>query len=349
MKTLQFTEKTAYQGESIYVGIDVHKKNWGICILGDYLERKVYSQPPQPEVLVNYLHTHFPGASYYSAYEAGFNGFWIDRELQRYGINNVVVNPSDIPTTDKNDKRDARKIAKGLRHGNLRRIYVPHQYILEDRLLLRGRQKLLADIKRCKCRIKSQLHFFGIKIPEALDKPYWSRSFRHWLQTKLFEGSAQVLLTAQLEELESIERQKKNIEKQIIALAKGKYNQFVSLLRSIPGIGILAAMTLITELVNMEVLRRQIRCIAFWGLVPNVYVSGETEIVRGMTERHNAFLKPILIQAAWRAAKLDPSLMLTYNQLCRRMKPNKAIIRIAKKLSNRIRYVWKNQISYQNL
>lgn len=75
MKTEQVTKKLDYQGESIYVGIDVHKKNWGVCILSEYLEHKVFSQPPRPEILVNYLHKHFPNADYYSAYEAGFSGF----------------------------------------------------------------------------------------------------------------------------------------------------------------------------------------------------------------------------------------------------------------------------------
>lgn len=354
METLQFTEKMDFRGQSIYVGIDVHKKNWGVCILGEQLEHKVFSQPPKPEVLVNYLCKYFPGADYYSAYEAGFCGFWIDRELKRYGIINLVVNPSDIPTTDKekkqkSDKRDARKIAKELRSGNLKGIYVAKKDLLEDRLLIRTRQKLLADIKRCKCRIKSQLNFFGVVIPQEMDRPYWSKGFRSWLRGKLSEGSGQVLVNAQLEELESIEYQKKRIEKQIVVLADRKYKKMVDLLRSIPGIGLLAAMTLIVELVDMERFGTADRMHSFLGLIPSVYASGETEKVRGVTKRHNSFLRPVLIQAAWRSAKLDPAMMLAYNRLSKTMKSNKAIIRIAKKLSNRVRYVWKNQQPYQNL
>lgn len=354
MKTLQFNENLDFTGQSIYVGIDVHKKNWGICILGELLEHKVFSQPPKPEVLVNYLYKYFPSADYYSAYEAGFSGFWIDRELKRYGIENLVVNPSDIPTTDKekkqkSDKRDARKIAKELRSRNLKGIYVPNQDILEDRLLIRTRQKLLSDIKRCKCRIKSQLNFFGIVIPHQMDKPYWSKAFRNWLRTRLFEGSGQVLISTQLEELESIEYQKKQIEKQIVILAKKKYKSSIDLLRSIPGIGLLAGMTLITELVDIGRFKTADQMHSFLGLIPNVYASGGTEKVRGITKRHNTFLRPILIQAAWRSAKLDPAMMLAYNKLSKTMKSNKVIIRIAKKLSNRVRYVWKNQTPYQNL
>lgn len=263
-----------------------------------------------------------------------------------------MVNPADVPTTNKekkqkNDKRDARKIARELRNRNLDGIYVPDKEILQDRLLLRTRQKLLSDINRCKCRIKSQLNFFGVKIPEELDKPYWSKGFRLWLRTALSKGSGNLLINVQLDELEEIEKQKKVLEKQIVSLAKGKYEVIVGLLRSIPGIGILAAMTLITELVDIKRFKTSDQFHSFLGLVPNVYASGDTEKVGHITKRHNAFLRPILIQAAWRAAKSDSSLTLAYTQLCKTMKPNKAIVRIAKKLSNRVRFVWKNQVKYE--
>ena len=352
MEALQSTEKIDYQGESIYIGIDVHKKNWGVCILTEHLEHKVFAQPPQPKVLAKYLHKHFPNADYYSAYEAGFCGFWIDQELRSLGISNLVVNPVDVPTTDKekkrkNDKRDARKIAKELRNRNLEGIYVPDKDILQDRLLLRSRQKLLSDIRRCKCRIKSQLNFFGTEIPAELDNPYWSKSFRSWLWTTLPEGSGNFMVHVQLKVLEEIEAQKKSIEKQIVLLAKGKYKVIVDLLCSIPGIGILTAMTLATEVVDINRFRSVDQFHSFLGLIPNVYASGETEKVGRITKRHNRFLRFMLIESAWKAAKQDPSLNLAYTRLCKTMRPSKAIVRIAKKLSNRVRYVWKHQVKYE--
>ncbi|MCK0192741.1 hypothetical protein [Arenibacter sp. F20364] len=212
MKTFQITKKLDYTGESIYVGIDVRKKNWGVCILTEHLEYKVFSQPPRPEVLANYLYRHFPNMDYHSAYEAGFCVFWIDRQLQSLGISNLVVTPSDIPTTDKEKKR---KNAEELRNRNLERIYVPDKDILQDRLLLRTGKKLLSDIKRCKNRIKSQLNFFGVKIPEEWDRPYWSKGFKSWLRTALPEGTGDLLTHVQLAEMEEIEKQK-NVWKGIL-------------------------------------------------------------------------------------------------------------------------------------
>ena len=76
MKTIQVNEKLNFLGESIYVGIDVHKKQWNVSIMTAFKEHKTFVQPPEPGTLSRYLKEHFPNGSYYSVYEAGFCGFW---------------------------------------------------------------------------------------------------------------------------------------------------------------------------------------------------------------------------------------------------------------------------------
>ena len=84
----------------------------------------------------------------------------------------------------------------------------------------------------------------------------------------------------------------------------------------------------------------------FVGLVPAVYGSGEKEKVLGLSNRHNRYLRNMLIESAWVAVRKDPALTLKYSELIRRMSKQEAIIRIAKKLLNRIRFVWKNNTCY---
>lgn len=124
------SKELSFDGQKVYVGIDVHLKNWRVTILLEHISHKTFSQDPNPEVLSTYLKKNFPGAEYHSAYEAGFCGFSVHRSLEEQGIHNIVVNPADIPTTDKErkqkeDKRDSRKIARSLRNGDLEPIYVP--------------------------------------------------------------------------------------------------------------------------------------------------------------------------------------------------------------------------------
>jgi transposase len=112
-------KKIDFTGQNIYAGFDVHKKSWKVTIMAEDTFYKTFTQPPNPEVLYNYLKSNFPGGNYHSAYEAGFCGFWIHDKLTSLGVRSIVVNPADIPTTDKErvqkeDKRDSRKIARSL-------------------------------------------------------------------------------------------------------------------------------------------------------------------------------------------------------------------------------------------
>src|SRR3990170_2104634 len=137
-----------FTGQNIYAGFDVHLKSWKVTIMTEKLLHKTFSQPPKPEILHQYLEKNFPGGTYHSAYEAGFCGYWIHNKLKSLGINSIVVNPADIPTTDKEkvqkeDARDSRKIARTLRSGDLKAIFVPSTKTLEDRCLMRTRATLV--------------------------------------------------------------------------------------------------------------------------------------------------------------------------------------------------------------
>src|SRR5271155_5210155 len=94
------SNKLNFNGQNIFVGVDVHLKSWKVTIMTNEIIHKTFSQPPQAKVLYQYLEKHFPGATYHSAYEAGFCGYWIHNQLASLGIHSMVVNPADIPTTD---------------------------------------------------------------------------------------------------------------------------------------------------------------------------------------------------------------------------------------------------------
>src|ERR1051325_2081279 len=69
--TANFNEQT------IFVGLDVHKRSWNAALfLNDQYLRNVH-QPPSPHTLYKYLSTNYPGATYVCAYESGKFGYWI--------------------------------------------------------------------------------------------------------------------------------------------------------------------------------------------------------------------------------------------------------------------------------
>ena len=96
-------------GQHLFIGIDVHKKSWTISIILQGVLIKKYSMNPYPEELVKSLKKNYPpGAKYHTVYEAGFCGYWVDRKLKEAGINNIIVNPADVPTTHKEKKKKNR-------------------------------------------------------------------------------------------------------------------------------------------------------------------------------------------------------------------------------------------------
>lgn len=347
----QFT-KLDFSGQNIYIGLDTHLKSWHVSILGEHLSHKSFSQPPEAKILRNYLDKHFPSANYKCVYEAGFAGFSVFRQLQEIGIDCIVVNPADVPSKDKEkkgktDKVDSNKLARSLRSGELDPIYIPSREGEEDRSLLRIRAKMIRDQTRSKNRIKSLLYYYGITISGS-DR--WSIQFIQWLNcVQLNSESGNISLKSMLLHLDNIKKIISELDKQIVNLARSeKYKTKVGLLKSVPGIGLLTSMTLLTELEEISRFKNLDKLCAYIGLVPNVYSSGDREIVGEMTNRGNGILRTALIESAWTAARKDPALMKKFNYLANKMEKNKAIIRIARKLLNRIRFVLRTEIPYQN-
>ena len=344
-----------FKNQNIYVGFDVHKKSWSVTIMTEHLTHKTFSQPPKPEILYQYLLKNFPGGNYFTAYEAGFCGYWIHNRLNELGVNSIVVNPADVPTTgyerdQKNDPVDSRKIARSLRNGDLRAIYVPPMKTLEDRTLVRTRATLVKDITRYKNRIKAFINFHGVEVPDSFLKnsTHWSKRFMDWLNSlEMKEKSGKESLQAILKAVNELRAIQLDITKKIRVLSKTEpYQKNVELLMTIPGIGLIVSMILLTEIGDIERFSKIDQFCKFVGFVPSMHDSGEKEASGSITKRGHSILRTTIIESAWAAARLDPALSKCYNEYCRRMKPNEAITRIGKKLLKRINYVLKNQKPY---
>ncbi len=131
-----------FKGQTFYIGLDVHKKSWAVCIRIQRVVAERFTMKPSPEELLGHLNKKYPGGRYKSVYEAGFCGFWIHRRLTESGIENIVVNPADIGTTQKEkdrktDRVDAGKLSRELESGKLEPIYIPSESLEHIRSLWR--------------------------------------------------------------------------------------------------------------------------------------------------------------------------------------------------------------------
>jgi transposase len=354
MRTQNPKQVIDFTGQNIYVGIDTHYKTWMVSIYSDEFELKTFGQEPDVNRLENYLLKHYPNANLKLAYESGFCGFWIQRSFTRKGIHCDVAHAADVPGSNKElirktDKVDSRKIAKGLRNKELNCIYIPDEQLESDRQLLRSRTKIVRDATSVKNRIKAFLKFKGIAIPDDYKSNKWTKKFIAWLQS-IEPGSisSKAAFDSSKDELIFLLEKQKQLNKVIETLAESEaYSANMKLLRTVPAIGLLSGMTVLTELGDINRFQKQDHLYSYCGLTPDCHSSGDTERIGKVSRRGNIFIKTVLIECAWVAVRKDPALLLYYKQQLPKMDRNKAIIKVARKLLNRIRYVLKNKMEYQ--
>lgn len=344
-----------FQGQTIYVGIDVHKQSWKVSIHIGGLFIKVFSMNPNPQELVNHLRKNYPNGLYKTVYEAGFCGYRIDRELREAGISNIVVNPADIPTSNKekslkNDVLDSKKLSRELSNGHLRGIYIPSIEQESLRGLSRLRIQLTKDQTRLKNRIKSLLNFTGVEFPENYELKHWSRKFIDYLYQLEFSGDLnKIKLHYYLDNLLYLRGQLVKVVRELRGYIKTnkEANEILNCLQSVAGIGFIIGITYYTEIMDIRRFNTVDKLSSFVGLIPSTHSSGQKETVLGITKRQNKYLRSLIIEAAWAAVRVDSALTQTYGELSKRMGKQEAIIRIARKLLNRIMYVWKNKTQYK--
>ncbi len=346
--------KANFEGQTVFIGMDVHKNSWNLGIqLNDIFVRNVH-QKPNPQMMVDYLHTNFPGAIYKAAYEAGKFGFWIQRQLTALGVECLVVNPADIPksqkdTLQKTDPRDARNISLRLQSGFLRGIHIPDEQQEADRVFFRHRKKILKDLNRCKNRIKGLLAFTGIDIPQPYDNASWSYNFINWLKAlDCKQTPRRRALDYQIRQMEFLRKELLSISNDIRKMMREqRYKTNYNLLRTIPGIGPLTAGSILVEIGDVKRFDTFNHLNSFIGLLPMEHSSGQSENKMSLTVRKHRQLRSDLVESAWTAKRTDPAMTLYFEQQIKRKESKVVIIKIARKLLNRVRYVLLNQQNYE--
>lgn len=337
----------------LYVGLDVHKVNWSVCIRTLELEHRIFQQKADPEQLHQYLNKHFRNYEVTVGYEAGCFGFWISRWFQQKGYICHVLNAADIPGSDKEQKRksdhsDCRKIARELSKGIIHGIHQPELASEAFRALFRQRETLVVDLRKAKGRIRSLLSCHGIVCPSEFERNNWSKAFRQWLtQLETDQASLRLALNSLLRRLDFLRIELLEVELQSRNYVKLHFHQDYHLLMSIPGIGPIVAQAILAEIGDVRRFKRIDELCSFIGLVPNIYQSAGTLIVTGMTKRRHNLLRSYFVEAAWFVARKDPEMMTYYKKYSGKMLSKKVIVKVARKLVVRMYYCLKNKQPYQ--
>jgi transposase len=342
-----------FTGKTIYVGIDVHLKDYQVAKVYNGMCLGNHRMASDGQGLIDHLRNHYPGAAFECVYESGAWGFTLQRQLAAAGMKCVVVHAADVSTTDKERKRktdkvDALKLARLLASGELKAIHVPEETLQKQRNLIRYRKRLVGDLNRSKNRLKSLLKFQGITIPPPYEKNNWSRNFMEWVhQQVLANDPLSDSVELMLEEIRLLRQLLVKTEGKLRQLRKGQYEQPATLAMSVPGIGPTTAMLFLLEVGDIKRFHGFDALNDFIGFCPDTSSSGDTHRDRGITTRRHNELRSALIEAAWQAIRIDPALLESYQLLTKRMKGSQAIVRIARKLLRRLRTVLLKQTVYE--
>lgn len=345
---------TDFTGQSFYIGLDVHKKSWTITVRTSGLEVAHFTQEPDVDQLHRYLNKRYPGARFYSAYEAGFCGTRIHTLLCQAGINNIIIHPADLPKTDKQQKNktdlhDSRAAARYLEAGLLKGIHILSAEQQQRRALFRLRQTQVKDLTRATNRLRSFLHFFGIQVPtEYENKKYLSNRFLNWIRsiTSLTQEGMDTL-NQYIDDVEYHRKQLLEITKKVRHVIMETYGQQYRSMLSVPGYGPIITSALLAETGNLRRFDGQPdHYSSYLGLTPAEHSSGETVYSTRIQPRCNSYLRPLLIEAAWVAIRKCPVLLAYYKKHFYK-NDKKAIVKVARKLALIAKAVAIKQTRYQ--
>ena len=291
-----------------YVGLDVHKETIAVAVAEPGREEPIYrgeiaNTPKKVERLIAKLSEAYDGGVLLFCYEAGPCGYGLYRQLIASGHDCEVVAPSKIPKAAgeriKTDRRDALKLARLLRSGDLTAVWVPDQEQERMRDLSRARDDLKAQERKARQQLNAFLLRHGYHWPKG--KSRWTPAHEIWLAAlKLDDPWQQVVLQTYIDAERAAGERVAQLNDQLMrALPEWSLAPVVDALVALRGIDKLAAIVLLAELGAISRFDSPKQLMAFLGLVPSEHSSGGRRRQGAITLTGNSHARRMLIESAW--------------------------------------------------
>jgi transposase len=321
-----------------HVGLDIHSKHITICVLSEsghvFLRCRVRGLEEMLGILRG-LPDRFE-----VCYEASC-GYGHYHDLLRPLADRVLVaHPGHLRlifrSRDKNDRKDAERLAKLLYLGETPTVHVPSAEVRSWRELINCRGQVIAKRTRAKNALRALLRGAGVTPPKQ--PGLWTKKGLAWLrQLPLPTASQQLRRDLLLEEIETLLRQVRRIEQQLNRQAQ--QTPAVAQLRSIPGVGIRTAEAVAAFVDDPQRFRRAKAVGRYFGLVPCQDQSGDKNRLGHITREGAPVVRQLVAEAAWQAQRRSPTVR-AYFERAQRGDPKRKKIALVATAHYLVRVMW---------
>jgi transposase len=291
-----------------FVGLDVHAETIAVAVAEPNGEvRSLGTIPNREESIRKLVRKLGPAEQLRACYEAGPTGYVLYWQLTALGIKCDVVAPTLIPVKSgdrvKTDRRDAEKLARCLRAGDLTPVWVPDAAHEALRDLVRAREAAKRDQHRARQRLGKFLLRHGIRRPDTM-KTAWSKPHPEWIKMKVhFDLPAlEVTLIDYVHEVEHGAQRLTRLEAAIGEAARSappRMRAVIQALQALRGVAEIGAVTIVAEVGQLSRFPGARQLMGYSGLVPSEHSSGGRRIQSRITKTGNAHLRRVLVEAAW--------------------------------------------------
>lgn len=290
-----------------FVGLDVHAETITVAVAEQEGEvRPLGVIPNRVESLRKLVKKLGPVGQLRFCYEAGPTGYVVYWQLTALGAKCEVVAPTLVPVKSgdrvKTDRRDALKLARNYRAGELTSVWVPDAAHEALRDLVRAREAAKKDQLRARHRLIKFLLRHGRRPPTGV-KP-WTRNYLAWVKHEVhFEPMAQeATLLDYLHEVEHAELRIARLNlaiEEAVKLTPPKMRAVIEALQALRGVAQVTAVTIVAEVGEVSRFTGARQLMGYGGIVASEHSSGESTWRGGITKTGNAHLRRVIVEAAW--------------------------------------------------
>jgi transposase len=289
-----------------FIGLDVHAETNGVAVAEPSGEVRSLGVIPNRSESIRKLVTKLgPPKRLRVCYEAGPTGYVVYWQLTALGVPCEVVAPTLVPVKPgdrvKTDRRDALKLARSYRAGDLTAVWVPDAAHEALRDLVRARESAKKDQLRARHRLGKFLLRHGRRPVTAMHA--WTQTHLAWVKTVHFAHAAQeATLLDYLHEVEHVVDRIARLEHAIdeaVAAAPERLRAVIEALQALRGIALVSAATIVSEVGELSRFTNPRQLMGYSGAVAREDSSGERTRRGGITKTGNAHLRRIVIEAAW--------------------------------------------------